>query len=84
MLSRTTSMRALVAVTVPCPVSLLLCNGLLPPAAVVVVIANLAVREPLGDGASRACWPWKSPSCSGCCDGSPGGSLTGSLHAHLP
>jgi hypothetical protein len=33
MLSRTTWLWALLAVTAPCPVTLLLCNGLLPPMA---------------------------------------------------
>ena len=39
-------MWALFALAFPCPVSLLLCNGLLPPVVLVGVIANTLVHEP--------------------------------------
>ena len=46
MISPTTAVWTLLTVATPCPVSMLFCNGLLPPAVVFGVIANNLAREP--------------------------------------
>jgi hypothetical protein len=46
MISRTTAVWGLLALATPCPVSILLCNGLLPPVIVLGVIAMSLAREP--------------------------------------
>jgi hypothetical protein len=44
--SRMTSMWALLAVTTPCPATLLLCYGLVPPAVLAAMTLRIAIREP--------------------------------------
>jgi hypothetical protein len=69
-ISRTTAVWGLLALAAPCPVSILFCTGLLPPAFVLGVIAVTLAREPYIGWVLAGLWHSSWHCCCGSSDGS--------------